>query len=535
PRDDGTLLYEVTGQREQTFTAVQPLPILTCALHPDGHSLGCLARSLWGAHIRDITVWPLGDAQEGFPDDSPIRKDGGWWGPAATESVSAKPGDNDFTMAFSPHWQLLAHKETGGVMLRGHTSRLRPRRLPNVEGIEDATVCFDPAGNLWGALDYDVRVWDTDLKEQFRWSNAAERDRSGLASLFCIAAGHSWAVVGGRDGRLRLFHTSKPRLAWTKRAANAPLRSVALSPDETFAAAASDTGEIHVFHLPGGETAMRLPAHRDRVSGLSWSRYGLLASGAHDRTVKLWRWNGSALSEVLTLRQPAPVRWLAFHRDGVRLFVLLDGERAVRVWHLDRLWARLGDMGLDGELPRLKPIRLPAPAPEVTPDPLVVDPPHGPNGLRAELFDELGCNHCVKVRHDLPATFDLGVAGLDSRLPGPYYSVRWTGWLKPPRPGGYILSLESSNYVRLWLDDKIALTRGPDTDETCETGVWMEGPAALRVEYIKNCDANRLAVKWRQPGGFPLQPISPLALFHDKATAEKATVPWPERTVKNAH
>jgi WD40 repeat protein len=90
-----------------------------------------------------------------------------------------------------------------------------------------------------------------------------------------------------------------------------------------------------------------LPAHQHTVEAVTFSPDGqLLATGSRDRTVRLWLRTGNNLEELLTLRQPGPVIGMRFHPDGQQLAVLVQGEKAVRVWHLDRLRKRLDQMGL---------------------------------------------------------------------------------------------------------------------------------------------------------------------------------------------
>jgi hypothetical protein len=54
---------------------------------------------------------------------------------------------------------------------------------------------------------------------------------------------------------------------------------------------------------------------------------------------------------VLTLRAGGGVRKVAVSSDGRLLTVLIDGERAVRRWRLDRLREALAALGLDPGLP----------------------------------------------------------------------------------------------------------------------------------------------------------------------------------------
>src|SRR5262249_47622747 len=140
-----------------------------------------------------------------------------------------------------------------------------------------------------------------------------------------------------------------------RQVADNPVRCVALNADETLVAAGTDRGDLRLLRAAGAEILTRLTPHRDGVTALSFAGNGLLASGSRDKTVKLWRGGGETRAEGRTLRRPAPVRWLAFHPDGVRLFVLVGGERAVRVWHLARPTSRLAEMTLGAALERIEP------------------------------------------------------------------------------------------------------------------------------------------------------------------------------------
>ena len=55
----------------------------------------------------------------------------------------------------------------------------------------------------------------------------------------------------------------------------------------------------------------------------------------------------SSYELYLILRVGRPVRQVTFSGDGTKLFVLREGETAVRCWRLDPLRKRFVEMGLD--------------------------------------------------------------------------------------------------------------------------------------------------------------------------------------------
>jgi WD40 repeat protein len=395
-------------------------------------------------------------------------------------------------------------------------------RIPLSE-VKNIALTFDSSGRLWGTVNDEVRVWTSRGRQLHTWSNRLVGQLSGRPGLCAVSAGRRLAAVGGRDGMVYLLSAEAGMEAGAS-VSPAPVRAVAIHTDETLVAAGSDRGELCLVNKGGGVVA-KVEGHRDRVQALSWSG-NLLASGSSDRTVKLWKCD-RALEKVLTLRQPAAVSWLAFHPDGVRLFVLLEGERAVRVWHLDRLGERVGGLGLATELEAIKarplPQSVPAPAPARH-----MEAPEGPNGLKAELFADLDLEQPVAVRYDPTIHFPpRDSASLDPRRPQEIFWVRWTGWLKAPQPGRYRLYLSCRGIARLRLDGRLVGICDRKSAECVVEADLSDRPHALRVEYFNQQGGSEIVLRWSPVEGGTVEPVPTWALFHDRAVAEKTQVPPP--------
>jgi WD40 repeat protein len=106
---------------------------------------------------------------------------------------------------------------------------------------------------------------------------------------------------------------------------------------------------VRLFALPSGEAVGDLLTQRDSVESIALSSDGqLLATASKDRVVRLWQREGTTFQEILTLRSPTgPVVEMQFSPDGRSLALLVSKERAVRIWHIDRLRTRFAQMNLD--------------------------------------------------------------------------------------------------------------------------------------------------------------------------------------------
>jgi hypothetical protein len=312
--------------------------VTACALHPDGRSLACLSRS-FGDGQGEVSVWPLETAAPASP--------------RVLYTVPNYSPESAHPLAFHPSSRALTCGRGGALTLLG---------LPGGKTVEVPTsqrsipgLTFGPSGRLWVAADAEIQGRELpDGRLAASWSSDKVREWTGASDPQCVAAGRDWVAAGGDNGLVYLLSAANAALSASPRASDSPVRSVAMTANERLVAAGTDRGELRLLRVPDGEVVAKAAPHSDRVTALAFAGNGLLASGSRDRTVHLWRCEGDELREVLALPMPAPVRWLAFPPDGLRLYVLLDHERAVRVWHLDRLRERLTTLGLAAGLPGME-------------------------------------------------------------------------------------------------------------------------------------------------------------------------------------
>lgn len=103
------------------------------------------------------------------------------------------------------------------------------------------------------------------------------------------------------------------------------------------------------------------------------------------------------------------------------------------------------------------------------------------------------------------------------------FSVRWTGFLRARNPGRYRIAVTVDDGCRIYIDQKLVLSRW------VQNGVWdttvdLTGkPQALVIEYNNRFRDAKFGVTWQFVGAdlHPI-PIPPSAFFTDKTTAQYA-------------
>lgn len=326
--DRKTVLYEMCGLEPQRVIAARPFAVQAIDMTRDGRSLACVARI--SSHQCEISAWRVKDGgrlrmrewQWGKNDDSTL--------PSATLSSGGT------VMAYTS-WADHFHVWTFGAG--------EPHPVPAAA----SSLVFAPDGKtLWGVVrGEELQSWDlAALTPQSRWVNSASRVLTGLGSFNCLTVRQDWVLAGGRDGMVRLFRVADGQLQKAWPCNGAAIRSVALSPDESLAIAGTQRGPVYVHRVPGGELVAQLDFHRDSVESVACEA-GFLATGARDRTVAIWRRDGDSFQQLVVLKSPTgPVNALRLSRDGNTLVLLVNKERAVRVWDVDALRKRLEQMNL---------------------------------------------------------------------------------------------------------------------------------------------------------------------------------------------
>jgi WD40 repeat protein len=171
----------------------------------------------------------------------------------------------------------------------------------------------------------------------------------GKSSVRSIAASDDWVLAGVADGYALILGAEKGDLRASLDRSRGEIACVALSEPAGLAAAGTTNGQVVVAEVPSGRIVASLEGHRQNVTAAAFTRSGdLLATASADMTIRLWRRQGEGYETYVVLRGlPTAAQTLRFSASGDRLFALLRGERAVRVWRLDVLREIWETMGVD--------------------------------------------------------------------------------------------------------------------------------------------------------------------------------------------
>jgi WD40 repeat protein len=314
--DRAVTLFQITGQEVHTALAIHPLPIRAATLGLGAQSLFSLATSGNVDLGLFVTWWP-GALDPLAPHESFVN----------SRRIGHRP-----TTVIDPLGRGVVYSTTGPGTPKVNGIEFwaaRPGRPCEFKALNNVKqVRFGPDGRLWVAagdqvLAFALPGWlkSTEL------TNDPEAHGAGW-HFYTVAPGQAWVLAGRRDGRVFLLDPEAHKLAhWT--VGSMPVSALELDESVGLAVAGDESGHVKVFRVPSGEAAADRPhAHRDAVEAAAFAPGGgVFATGSRDRTIRLWRSDGTP---ILTLRTTGPVTMLAFSADGAELTSLTSGERGVR-------------------------------------------------------------------------------------------------------------------------------------------------------------------------------------------------------------
>ena len=110
--------------------------------------------------------------------------------------------------------------------------------------------------------------------------------------------------------------------------------------------------------------------------------------------------------------------------------------------------------------------------------------PGSGTGLRGEYFDNADLTWLKVVRTDSTINFNWGEGSPDPSIDGGYFSVRWTGEVKPRYTGLYTFTLDYDEGVRLWVDGQLIIDHWGSSGTSSGTVSMIGGVRyPIRLEF----------------------------------------------------
>jgi WD40 repeat protein len=297
------------GEDRPTVLEGHRLPVQALAFTPDGATLTSAAFIIGGPTEVEMAVWDVRNgtctAKRTIPPRDLLRlcfipgnerfaavgKDRSvWLGDPASARRLGETAEAVFALAFSLEAGLLATVDTDNVVTLWDVASGQPRTCCKASAPVRA-LTFAPDGKTLagGGNDKVIRLWDVATGEQRAilpghthtvWAAAFSSDGRLLAS-------------GDMDGVVKIWHvaTEKELVSQETTADKVypnPLEALAFSPNGQMLAVACDR-VVQLWDVTTGHLVARLEGHQGKVQCLAFSPDGTrLATGSHDRTVRLW-------------------------------------------------------------------------------------------------------------------------------------------------------------------------------------------------------------------------------------------------------
>jgi len=172
-------------------------------------------------------------------------------------------------------------------------------------------VAFADNGNQVAAGTYQrATVWTLDARNM----RHAFRGQQSTIHAVAFAPGSALLATGSSDSTVWLWDVDAATTRWRKSDLGA-YDALCFSPDGLTLAAAGWEGTVYLLDVFTGDEVGRLVGHEDRVGSVDFSRDGrTIASGSHDKTVRLW--NTADRRQRLVLEHHDKVHSVSLSPDG---------------------------------------------------------------------------------------------------------------------------------------------------------------------------------------------------------------------------
>ena len=181
---------------------------------------------------------------------------------------------------------------------------------------------------LVGGFDGRARVWDFHDERRSRILDAHNKEVWGLA----FSPDGQTLVSSADDHTLKVWDVTSGRARRTLKGHGSLVTSVAYSPNGEQVASAGFDATVRLWDASSGEPITALKGHTERVRTLAFSPAGKwLASAGNDRIIRLWDVTESRAHPATLAGHTGRIYSLAFSPDGKTLFTGAE-DKTIRLW-----------------------------------------------------------------------------------------------------------------------------------------------------------------------------------------------------------
>ena len=330
-------VFPIDAGVEQRPEAVSPCPIRSFTFHPRGRFMA--VHTVEGPQ-RGLACWRLASGPRNLQPENRLT----------FEHPGNYAGTGLLAMTDTPEpWVFY---RSGPTLARWNgTSRIDDQLLvaPKLEVIRHVENDKLLLGDGIEVYEYDAQT----KKKRAVFNNKKVDDDSGRGGIRMIAVQGKTILIGDGAGYVHCLDREMRRKDISRRLDDHEIRSVAVSPDETTALVGDKAGHLYLLKLPTLEPLAELPAHADSVEDTAFVNDDLMATASNDGTVRFMKRTGETLFTIPFGRPVVQMERVITEGGEHQLGVLLRNERAVRIWHLEKLWQRFREFGVAGGLPGL--------------------------------------------------------------------------------------------------------------------------------------------------------------------------------------
>jgi beta-glucosidase len=133
---------------------------------------------------------------------------------------------------------------------------------------------------------------------------------------------------------------------------------------------------------------------------------------------------------------------------------------------------------------------------------------NGEEGLTGEYFDNMELKGKPLItRIDKQVNFNYGESGLPEGFSNNNFSVRWTGKIKAPETGKYIIEFVSDDGVRVWINDKLECDFWNDhapVSKSININFEAGKEYKIKIEYYQHGGGAIAVLGWYKPVDNPM-------------------------------